>query len=147
MKRFKYLGATTTEDARSDTEINIRMCIAKEKFSEMKKILTSKQLSLELRKKMLNCYIYSVFMYGAETWTITKAIERKITAMEMWCLRRMGRISWKELKTNKEVCKLLKTQPTLLNKIKSRKLAYFGHTKRHNFKMLLEGKIEWKRAR
>ena len=97
----------------------------------MKKLLTSKQLPLNLRKKMLNCYIYSIFMYGSETWTLTKTLENKINALEMWCLR-MGRISWKDQKSNKEVLNIMKAKPELLNKVKSRKLGYFGHVKRHN---------------
>ena len=147
--KFKYLGATITEDGRTEKEIQIRAGIAKDKFSEMKNLLTSKDLSLTLRKKMLNCYIFSIFMYGSETWTLTKTLEKKIEALEMWCLRRMGRISWKELKSNKEVCAIMKTKPNLLNTIKSRKLKYFGHVKRHNTicKMILEGKVEGKRAR
>ena len=98
---------------------------------------------------MLKCYIFSIFMYGSETWTITKALENERNAFEMCCLRRMGKISWKELKTNKEVCSIMNTTPALLNTIKSRKLAYFGHTKRHNkiCKTILEGKMEGKRAR
>ena len=146
---FKYLGATITDDGRCDEEIKIRAGIAKEKFSQLKKLLTSRQISLDLRKKMLNCYIFPIFMYGSEAWTISKAQEKKINALEMWCLRRMGRISWKEKKTNKEVCEIMKHKPVLLNKIKSIKLTYYGHTKRHNqiCKTVLEGKIEGKRAR
>ena len=58
----------------------------------------------------------------------------------------MGKISWTEKKTNKEVCAI---QPTLLETIQSRKLKYFGHIKRHHTicKEILEGKIEGKRAR
>ena len=97
---MKYLGATLTEDGRSKTEIKIRIAKAKSSFSEMKSLLTSKELTLSLRKRLLNCYIYPIFLYGAETWTLTKAEEDKINAFEMWCLRRMGRISWKAMKTN-----------------------------------------------
>ena len=138
-----------TEDGRTETEIKRRSEIAREKFSEMKNLLTSKRLSLGLRKKILSCYIYSVFMYGSETWTLTKTLEKKINALEMWCLRRMGRISWKEMKTNNEVCNIMQTKPDLLAKIKTRKLNYFGHIQRHNnvCKMIMEGKVEGKRAR
>ena len=117
VQNFKYLGTIITEDGRTETEIKKRAGMAKEKFSEMKNLLTSRQLSLNLRKKMLNCYIYSIFMYGTETWTLTKALEKKINALEMWCLRRMGRISWKEMKSNNEICTIMNTKPDLLNKI------------------------------
>ena len=54
---MKYLGATLTEDRRSRTEIKIRIARAKSSFSEMKRLLTSKELTLNLRKRLLNCYI------------------------------------------------------------------------------------------
>ena len=78
-----------------------------------------------------------------------KALENKMNALEMWCLRRMGRISWMDLKTNKEVMKTMKSKPELLDQIKTRKLTHFGHTKRHNniCKTILEGKIEGTRTR
>ena len=41
----------------------------------------------------------------------------------------MGRISWKDKKTNKEVCDLMNMGQELLKTIKSRKLKYFGHIK------------------
>ena len=40
------------------------------------------------------CYVFSVVSYGCETWTFSKAIDHKINAFEMWCYRRMLRISW-----------------------------------------------------
>ena len=91
--------------------------------------------------------MYSIFTYGSETWTLTNVLEDRIKAVDIWCLRRIGRVSWKEKKTNVEVCKLLKTEQTLPPKIKTRKLQYFGHTERQNslLKMALEGKVEGKR--
>ena len=69
VRQFKYLGATVTEDGRYETEVSIRTATAKAKFSEMHKLLTSRQISLPLRLRLLNCYVFSIFMYGAETWT------------------------------------------------------------------------------
>ena len=79
----------------------------------------------------------------------TKALENKINVLEMWCLRRMGKVSWKDFKTNKEVLKIMQSKPELLNKIKQRKVKYFGHIKRHDTlcKTILEGKVEGTRAR
>ena len=41
-------------------------------------------------------------MYESEAWTISKAHEKKINTLEIWCLQQMGRISWKDMKTNEE---------------------------------------------
>ena len=149
VKQFKYLGQQITEDGKSENEIEIRIGTARTRFTSMSSLLTSRNISFHLRLRLVKCYVYSVLLYGSETWTLNKNLEKKIEAFEMWIFRRMGKISWTEKKTNKEVCKMLNVQPTLLKTIKSRKLQYFGHIKRHNniCKHIMEGNIEGKRAR
>ncbi|GFR88464.1 endonuclease-reverse transcriptase [Elysia marginata] len=49
----------------------------------------------------------------------------------MWIYRRLAKISWKGKKTNQEVCEHLGTRRELVNTIKTRKIKYFGHIKRH----------------
>ena len=111
----------------------------------MKNILTSHQLSLELRFRLLNCYIYPIFLYGAETWTLTKKEEDKIKAFEMWTLRRLGKISWKAKMRNADVLSMLNTEQKLLGEVNWNTL----DTQRDNSirKEILEGKLEGKRPR
>ena len=146
---FKYLGQTITPDGKNESEIKIKIAIAKNRFQKMYRILTSKKISMNLRHRLLVCYVFSIILYGCETWTLTKALMDKIEACEMWFLRRMGKISWKQKLKNEEVLKQLDTKKSLLNTIKERKLKFFGHTKRHNsiMKNILEGKLEGKRPR
>ena len=147
--QFKYLGTQVTDDARTEKELKCRIGAAKTKFSMLSTILTSKQLRIPLKIRVLGCYVFSVFGYGSEAWTLTKAMEDKIEAFEMWCLRRMGRISWKDKKTNADVLKQMRTERKLLNAIKQRKLRYFGHVKRQDsfLKQVMEGKLKGKRPR
>ena len=147
--QFKYLGTLVTNDARTEKELNCRIGAAKTKFSLLSNILTSKQLSIPLKLRVLSCYVFSVFGYGSEAWTLTNAMEDKIEAFEMWCLRKMGAISYKDRVTNEDVLKKLKTQRNLLKTVKQRKLRYFGHVKRQNgfLKQTLEGKIQGTRPR
>ena len=65
-------------------------------------------------------------------------------ACEMWLLRRMGQISWKQKTNNEDFLQNLKTEKSHLSTIKARKLKIFGHTKRHdsNMKNILEGKMK-----
>ena len=51
VEKCKYLGATITEDGRSETEIKIRTSIAKEKFSQMKKIVNIKTNITQAKKE------------------------------------------------------------------------------------------------
>jgi hypothetical protein len=48
-------------------------------------------------------YINLFYLYGAETWTLRKADQKYLKRFEMWCWRRMGKISWTDRVRNKEV--------------------------------------------
>ena len=94
-------------------------------------------------------YIFSIFTYGSEAWTLSKVLENKIEATEMWCLRRLSNILWKDKVSNEEVLRRLGTKRTLLDKIKKRKCRYYGHIKRKNnvLTMAVEGRVQGKRPR
>ena len=49
--------------------------MAKAAFNEKRTLLTS-TLNLELRKKLVKCYIWSIALYGAETWTL-RTVDQK----------------------------------------------------------------------
>jgi len=89
---FKYLGSLLTNDGRCTREIKSRIAMAKAAFSKKKTLFTSK-LNLNLRKKLIKCYIWSMALYGAETWTLRAADQKYLESFEMWCWRRME-ISW-----------------------------------------------------
>jgi hypothetical protein len=66
---FKCLGRMITNDARCTREIKSRIDITKAAFSRKKNIFTCK-LDLNLRKKLVKCYSWSIAFYCAETWTL-----------------------------------------------------------------------------
>ena len=63
---FKYLGSILTNDGRCTCEIKSMIAMAKAAFNKKKTLFTSK-LDLNLRKKLVKCYIWSMALYGAET--------------------------------------------------------------------------------
>jgi len=69
---LKYLRSMLTNDGRCTCEIKSRIAMAKAAFSKKKTLFTSK-LDLNLRKKLIKCYIWSIALYGAETWTLRAA--------------------------------------------------------------------------
>jgi cellulose biosynthesis protein BcsQ len=88
---FKYLGSMITDDARCTREIKYRIAMAKAAFN--KKTLFTSKLNLNLREKLVKCYIWSIALCGAETWTLGKADQKYPESFEMWCWRRMEKIS------------------------------------------------------
>jgi hypothetical protein len=91
-----------TDDARFTREIKARIATAKAAFNKKKTLFTSK-LDLELRKKPAKCYIWSIALYGAETQTLRKLDFKYLESLEMWCWRRMEKISWMVLINNEAV--------------------------------------------
>jgi len=49
---------------------------------------------LGLRKKLVKCYIWSIALYGAEIWTLRELDQEHLESFDMWCWRRMEKISW-----------------------------------------------------
>ena len=90
VQQFRYLGCLITEDGYCDKEIRSRVGLAKVKFMERKKILSSK-MNLDLRKRIVKCLVWSVALYASETWTISKTAMKRIEAFEMWIWRRWRR--------------------------------------------------------
>jgi len=149
VENFKYLGFTITSTVKCDNEIKKRMAMSKETFSKMGTVLKNRNIQFQTKIQIMKTYIWSVLQYGCECWTISKEMEKRLNALEMWFLRRIFRISWTEKKTNKEVLRLAKYKPSLLKAIKKRQLEFFGHVNRRNGieKLMLCGKINGTRDR
>ena len=86
VKCFKYLGSMLTEDGRCTCEIKSRVAMVKAAFNKKKNLFTSK-LGLNLRKRLVRCYAWSIALYGAETWTLRATDQKHLESFEMWCWR------------------------------------------------------------
>ena len=53
-------------------------------FNKKRALFTS-ALDLEVRKKLVKCYIWSIALYGAETWTLRAVDQKHLESFEMWC--------------------------------------------------------------
>ena len=122
---FKYLGFTITPDARCDTEIK-KIALSKDTFTKMKSIFTNRNIKVYTKINNLKAYIWSILLYGCECWTLTKDLERRLEAAEMWYIRRGMRISWTEKKSNEEVMEMAGYKRSLLKTIRKRQLQFLG---------------------
>jgi hypothetical protein len=95
------------------------MAMAKAAFNKKRTLFTS-TLDLELRWKLVKCYIWSIALYGAETWTLRAVDQEHLECFEMWCWRGMGKISWTD-HVMKDVLLRVKEQRNILHKIRKRK--------------------------
>jgi len=79
---FTYIASFISNDGRSIIDIKTRIALAKEAFNKRKDLLT-KQLSKQLKKRMIRILVWPVALYGRETWTLRKAEVDKLQAFEM----------------------------------------------------------------
>ena len=87
---FKYLGSILTSDGRCTCVIKCRIAMAKAAFNKKRTLFTS-TLDLELRKKLVKCYIWSITLYGAVTWTFQAVDQKHLESFEIWCLEKDGK--------------------------------------------------------
>ncbi|KAF6214379.1 hypothetical protein GE061_009119 [Apolygus lucorum] len=133
-----------------DHSVEVKSPIEKARatFIRMKPFLCHRDLGLDMKMRIVRCYVYPVLLYGAESWTLSEDAERRIQAFEMWVYRRLLRISWVDRVTNAQVLHGMGcSQPELLYIVKKRKLEYLGHVLRNEEKYrllqnVLQGKVK-----
>ena len=94
--------------------------------------------------------VFSVVMYGCESWTIKKAEHWQIDAFELWCWRKLLRVPWTARRSIQSILKEINSEYSLEGLILKLKLLYFGHMmwRADSFeKTLMFGKIEGRRRR
>jgi hypothetical protein len=102
VEEFNYLSSMITNYARCTQGIKARIVMTKAAFNRKKTLCTSK-LDLELWKKLVNCDIWSIALYGVKTWTLRKLDQKYLESFEMWCWRRMEKISLTDPVNNEAV--------------------------------------------
>jgi hypothetical protein len=117
--------------------------MAKAAFNKKRALFTS-TLDLELRKKLVKCYIWTIDLYGAETWALRAVDQKHLVSFEMWCWRRMEKISWTDHVRNEDILLRVKEQRNILHEIRERKENWIGHILRRNciLQRVIEGKIK-----
>ena len=92
--------------------------------------------------------VFPVVMCGCESWTVKKAERRRLDTFELWCWRRLLRVSWTERRSNQCILKEISPACSLEGLMLELKLQYFGHLMQRadSFeKTLMLGKIEGRR--
>ena len=89
-------------------------------------------------KKLVKCYIWSVALYGAETWTLLAVDRKHLESFEMWCWRRTDHVR------NEEVLVKVKERRNILYEISKEKANWIGHILCRNclLQQVIEGKIK-----
>ena len=94
----------------------------------------------ELRNRLVKCFVWSVVLYCAETWTLRRNEQKQLEAFEMCIWRRMDQVKWTNKITNAVVLQRVGEGRTMLELIKKRKINWLDHWLRKNY--LLKDALE-----
>jgi hypothetical protein len=85
-------------------------------------------------------------LYDAENWALRKVGSKIPESFEMWCWRKMEKITWDDHVRNEKVLHRVKEERNVPRTIKIRKANWIGHILRRNclLKHVTEGKLEGK---
>ena len=110
----------------------------------------SKDITLLTKDHLVKAMAFPVITYKCESWTIKKADRQTIEAFELWCWRRLLRVSSTARRSNQSILKEISPENSLEGLMLKLKLQYFDHLMRKTNsleKTLMLGKIEGRRSR
>ena len=119
-------------------------------MTNLESILKSRDIILPTKVHLVKAVVFPVVMYGCESGTTKKAEQRKIDAFELWCWRRLLRVTWTARRSNQSILKEISPEYSLEGLMLKLKLQYFGHLMQRLDsleKILMLGKIEGRRRR
>ena len=82
-------GSKITADGDCSHEIKRRLLFGRKVMSNLDSILKSRDITLPTKVHVVRAMVFSVVMYGCESWTVKKAEHWRIDAFELWCWRRL----------------------------------------------------------
>ena len=94
-----------TADGDCSHEIKRRLLLGRKVMTNLDSLLKSRDIILPTKVRLVKAMVFTVVMYGCESWTIKKAEHWRIDAFELWCWRRLLRISWTEWRSNQSILK------------------------------------------
>src|SRR5574337_173098 len=93
-------------------------------------IFKSRDITLPAKVHLVKAMVFPVVMYGYKSWTVKKAEHPRIDAFELWCWRRLLRVSWTARISNQSILKEISPGYSLEGQMLKLKLQYFGHLTR-----------------
>ena len=133
---FIFLGFKITVDSDCSHAIKRHLLLGRKPMTNLDSILKSRDITLPTKVRLVKAMVFPVVMYGCESWTVKKAEHRRIYAFELWCWRRLLRVTWTARRSNQSILKETSPGWSLEGLTLRLKLQYFGH---------LMQRVDWKR--
>ena len=128
--RLYFGGLRITADGDCSHIIKRRLLLGRIIMTNVDGILKSRDITLSTKVCLVKAMVFSVVMYGCESWTVKKAECQRIDAFELWCWRRLLRVPWTARRSTQSNLKEISPGYSLEGLMLKWKLQYFGHLMR-----------------
>ena len=120
-----------TVDGDCSHEIKRHLLLRRKTITKLDSILKSRDITLLTKVCLVKSMVFPVVLYRCDSWITNKAECWRINAInQLWCWRRLFRVSWTARRSNKSVLKEIIPEYSLQGLMLNLKLQYFGHLMR-----------------
>ena len=94
VRYFIFLSSKISADGDCSHEIKRTLLLGRKVMTNLDSVLKTRDITLPTNVHLVKAMVFSVVMYGCESWIIKKAERQRIDAFELWCWRRLLRVTW-----------------------------------------------------
>ena len=96
-------GSKITADGDCSHEIKRRLLLGRKVMTNLDSILTSRDMTLPAKVRLVKAMVFPVVKYGCQSWTVKKAERWRLDAFELWCWRGLLRVPWIARRSNQSI--------------------------------------------
>ena len=124
---FIWRGSKINADGDCSHKIKRHLLLGRIATTNLDSVLKSRDITLPTKVHLVKAMVFPVVRYGCESRTIKKAEHRRTDAFELWCWRRLLRVSWIARRSSQSILKEISPEYSLEGLMLKLKLQYFGY--------------------
>ena len=110
---FILRGSKITADGDCSHEIKRCLLLGRKVMTNLDSIFKSRDITLPTNVHLVKAMVFPVVMYGCESWAINKTEQPRIDAFELWCWRRLSRVTWTARRSHQSILKEINPEYSL----------------------------------
>ena len=113
VSNFIFRGSKITAGGDCSHEIKRHLLLGRKAMTNLDSILTSRDITLPTKVRIVEAVVFPIVMYGCESWTMKKAEHQRIDAFELWCWRTLFRVPRTARGSNQSILKEINLEYSL----------------------------------
>ena len=110
---FIFLESKITADGNCNHEIKRLLVLERKAVTKLDSILKGRDITLQTKVHIVKAMAFLIIRYRWESWTVKKVQHQRIDALELWCWRKLLRVSWTARKSNQSILKEISPECSL----------------------------------